>query len=160
MSKKRTSNKSNKISPSRTQDWLNQAKRDLELANLALDNGYYEWTCYLCEQSAEKALKGLGNFLRRLPKELRGHSTNDLLRIVPLPLIPKELDDACRKLDEHAVISRYPDSKLSGYPGNTYKATDAKKAKGNAELVLRFVEKLLSKLDKAVKDFESEWASQ
>ncbi len=156
MSKKQAS--AVKVSPSRTWDWLNQAKRDLALADIAITNQYYEWSCYLCEQGAEKTLKGLGNFLRRTPKELWGHSTNDLLRILPLPLVPRELDEASRGLDEHAVASRYPG--ISGYPGKTYTLTDAKDAKQNAELVFLFVEELLAKLDTAVTDFNTEWSSK
>jgi len=48
---------------------------------------------------------------------------------------------------------------LSGYPGKTYTKTDAQEAKANAELVLLFVDKLLSELDKAVIAFNTYWAS-
>ena len=38
--------------------WLNQARNDLALAQLAKDNGFLAQSCYYASQAAEKALKG------------------------------------------------------------------------------------------------------
>ena len=37
--------------------WLNQARNDLALAQLAKDNGFLVQSCYYASQAAEKALK-------------------------------------------------------------------------------------------------------
>jgi len=47
------------ISYKRYDIWLEQAKFDLEAAQISYENAYYEWACFQSEQSAEKALKGL-----------------------------------------------------------------------------------------------------
>jgi HEPN domain-containing protein len=63
--------------PPRYNDWLRQAKRDLEHARRALDDGDYEWSCFAAQQSAEKAVKSA--FLR-LNRSAWGHSVSALLQ--------------------------------------------------------------------------------
>ena len=41
----------------RPQAWLSQARNDLQLAQLARDNGFLAQACYFSSQAAEKALK-------------------------------------------------------------------------------------------------------
>jgi len=43
----------------RHQDWLWQARRDVEHARASLDGQFYEWACFAAQQGAEKALKAL-----------------------------------------------------------------------------------------------------
>jgi HEPN domain-containing protein len=52
--------------PSRAQDWLKQAKRDLEHAKEDLKSGFYEWGCFSSQQAAEKAIKALYQHLHPL----------------------------------------------------------------------------------------------
>lgn len=37
--------------------WLSQAQYDLQAARVNEQNGIYAWACFLCQQSADKALK-------------------------------------------------------------------------------------------------------
>ena len=37
--------------------WFSQARYDLQAARVNEQNGIYAWTCFLCQQSAQKALK-------------------------------------------------------------------------------------------------------
>jgi len=39
--------------------WLEQAEFDYEAANVSKENKFYEWSCFQCEQSVEKALKAV-----------------------------------------------------------------------------------------------------
>ena len=39
--------------------WLRQAQNDLELAQLARDNGYLAQACFYASQAAEKGLKSV-----------------------------------------------------------------------------------------------------
>jgi len=59
--------------PARYDDWMRQAKRDLEHARHALENAEYEWASFAAQQSAEKAVKAL--FLRA-NRSAWGHSVN------------------------------------------------------------------------------------
>jgi HEPN domain-containing protein len=68
--------------PARYEDWLRQAKRDLEHAQRALDDGDYEWACFAAQQSAEKAVKAL--FLKA-NGDAWGHSVSALLQQLPKP---------------------------------------------------------------------------
>lgn len=45
--------------PHRFKVWLDQANWDIEAAKVSRDNGFYEWTTFQCQQSAEKALKSV-----------------------------------------------------------------------------------------------------
>ena len=45
--------------PERSKDWLDQAIRDLEKANMDVKWKYYEWACFTAQQAAEKSVKVL-----------------------------------------------------------------------------------------------------
>ncbi|BCU67726.1 hypothetical protein HS7_11630 [Sulfolobales archaeon HS-7] len=60
----------------RVEDWVRQAERDLEAAKYSKQGNYYELACFLSQQSAEKAARGLLQF-RGI--ERRSHSVLHLL---------------------------------------------------------------------------------
>lgn len=39
--------------------WVRQAELDLQMAREAARTGHYEWACFGCQQSGEKALKAV-----------------------------------------------------------------------------------------------------
>ncbi len=43
----------------RSQDWLDEARGDLEHARSDMDRGFYNWACFSSQQSAEKAVKAV-----------------------------------------------------------------------------------------------------
>ncbi|GGM97869.1 hypothetical protein GCM10007092_09440 [Thermus composti] len=43
----------------RARDWLLQAEKDLEMAEIAKGAGRHEWACFAAQQAAEKAVKAL-----------------------------------------------------------------------------------------------------
>ena len=49
--------------PERSGDWLAQAIRDLEKANMDRKWKYYEWACFTSQQAAEKAVKALFQYI-------------------------------------------------------------------------------------------------
>jgi len=40
-------------------DWLEQAERDLQKAEIDLRYEYWEWACFTTQQAAEKAVKAM-----------------------------------------------------------------------------------------------------
>ena len=58
--------------------WLKQALYDQAAARTSRDHGYHAWTCFLCQQAAEKALKAYLYDQGQGP--VIGHSTYRLIR--------------------------------------------------------------------------------
>lgn len=87
--------------------WLEQAQHDFAAANLSMQNGFYEWTTFQCNQAVEKSIKGLiVSAGARAPKI---HKMGVLLSIAN-QLYPKfgEVKIEYRRLDAYTFISRYP----------------------------------------------------
>ena len=55
----------------REEDWLRQAKRDLEHARHALGNRDYEWSCFAAQQAAVKAVKAVKALYQKLGADAR-----------------------------------------------------------------------------------------
>lgn len=120
----------------RGDDWLTQARRDLQLAQAVTDLGFHEWACFAAHQAAEKAAKALHQFRG---SEAWGHDVRELLEAagdVPAPLV-----DAAAELDTFYIPTRYPDALPAGAPGQSYTAAQAQRAVGLAEQVLTHVER-------------------
>jgi HEPN domain-containing protein len=121
---------------SRAQDWLEQAKRDLEHARHDLIQGFHEWACFSAQQAAEKALKGL---YQHLSGEAWGHSVKHLLEALPPGTgVTAALTDCGRILDRFYVSTRYPNGFDYGKPADYYAAADSEQAISCAEAILRF----------------------
>ena len=126
----------------RSADWIKQAKRDLEMAKKARESGYYEWTCFIAQQAAEKAVKavyqaqggsamghGIGSLIRGLEEKL--HPTSEIIR-------------SARMLDGYYIPSRYPDGMAQGSPADHFNLEDADGAIRSAGEIVRFCENLLA----------------
>lgn len=126
----------------RFEDWLRQAKRDLEHAQRALEDGDYEWTCFASQQSAEKAVKSL--FLKA-NRSAWGHSVAALLQQLPEPwTVDEALVDAGKELDKHYIPPRYPNSYPQGAPYDYYTRSEAERAIARARDIIAFCERLLA----------------
>ena len=124
---------------SRAEDWLKEAKEDLESAEILLRGGQYHHACFHAQQAAEKALKAL---LRSLHKARIGHSVLDLLREVSKDLeVPEELWDMARVLDQYYIPPRYPSAFSEGAPGDYYTRRQAEEAIEYSKAVVSFAEK-------------------
>ena len=76
---------------SRARDWIRQAKRNLASAMANYREGLYEEACFESHQAAEKAVRGLLNYLH---KERRGHSITFLLSELKSELeVPSEVKE-------------------------------------------------------------------
>ena len=124
--------------PARYEDWLRQAKRDLQHAKNSLKDGDYEWSCFAAQQAAEKAAKAL---YQKIGAEAWGHSVTALLSNLPPQVNPqKSLIDEAKELDKHYIPSRYPNSHPSGAPFDYYTKREAREAIKHAEAIISFCE--------------------
>ncbi len=128
--------------PARYEDWLRQAKRDLEHAKRSLGSGDYEWACFAAQQSAEKGVKAL--FLKA-NRQAWGHSVGALLQQLPPPWQADEtLVDSGKELDKHYIPPRYPNSHPQGAPYDYYTQSEAERAIAHTTDILAFCERLLA----------------
>lgn len=120
--------------------WRAEADRALGGARLNEGGELHNWACFLAEQAALLALKGLLHGLGRAPW---GH---DLVRLGELAReasieLPDDVAAALRRLSRHYIPARYPDAHPSGPPGPHYGASDAREALADAGRVVDFVDR-------------------
>jgi HEPN domain-containing protein len=127
--------------PSRADDWLRQALRDLDHARNTLHDGVYEWAAFAAQQAAEKAVKAL---FQSLGAEARGHSVTQLLASLPIAVKPSaEVTEAAKELERHYIGPRYPNSYPEGAPGDFYTVAEAQRAIAAAEQVIEHCQRHL-----------------
>ena len=63
--------------PERSKDWITQAERDLESAKAQRKDSFFEWSCFISQQAAEKAVKAV---YQKHQGEAWGHSITELFR--------------------------------------------------------------------------------
>lgn len=108
--------------------WRAQAGRTLDTAKLAADGDRPEWACFLAEQAAQLAVKGL---LHGVGAEAWGHDLTVLERRATTLLgdaWPAVTADEAARLSRHYIASRYPDAHPSGPPAGHYRPVDASQA--------------------------------
>lgn len=126
----------------RSQDWLEQAERDLENARWQKEGGYHEWACFVSQQAAEKAVKGV---YQKLGAEAWGHSVGSLLEGLAGEIdVEDDLIAEGRRLDRYYVPARYPNGWAEGSPKDYYTEDDADEAIAGAEEIVRFGRRLLA----------------
>ena len=124
--------------PSRYEDWLRQARRDISHAQNALEDGDYDWACFAAQQGAEKAVKALFRFLAA---DAWGHSVSLLLGRLPEIYRPLEaISDGAKELDKHYIPSRYPNGFDEGAPLDYYTKDEATRSIGHARAIITFCE--------------------
>jgi HEPN domain-containing protein len=121
----------------RSQDWFRQAERDLVQAEDARRAERHEWACFAAQQAAEKAVKALhlsfgqeawGYMIARLLQEL----SNQLV-------VPPELIEQARVLDNFYIPTRYPNGHPEGSPFEHYGIIQSEEAIRYARAILDFV---------------------
>jgi len=98
--------------------WLEFAKQDLRIAELAMGEGLYNQVCFHSDQCVEKVLKAwLAEKGKRIP---RTHSMADLLTLIPAAALAGMAEEILL-LDRFYIPTRYPDalpgSLEEGMPG-------------------------------------------
>jgi HEPN domain-containing protein len=132
---------SNKM-PERSRDWIEQAIRDLEKAEKDLSWKYYEWSCFTAQQAAEKAVKGLFQYLHA---DAWGHSVSKLLKELPDEIRPEEeLIEEAIQLDRFYIPTRYPNGFVTGSPKDYFTKKDAENACKAAKEIIEFCKSKIS----------------
>lgn len=128
----------------RSEDWIKEARGDLQHGRNDLQDGYYNWACFSAQQSAEKALKAV---FQKLGAEAWGHSVGDLLgELAKKYEVSRELKDAALELDKAYIPTRYPDAHPSGAAKDRYTEGEARRLLDHAERIVEFSSDLLSEI--------------
>jgi len=119
--------------------WRSQADRTVATARLAAGGDSHGWACFLCEQAAQLAVKGL---LHAIGEEAWGH---DLPQLVARAAGSVGIDrsavaDAADELSRHYIPARYPDAHPAGTADEHYNATSSRLAFDYVEVVLGAVD--------------------
>ena len=123
--------------PNRSHDWLAQAERDLEQAEISRRAGQHEWACFASQQAAEKAVKALH---LSSGQQMWGQVIARLLRELPeTAQAPQELIEIAHVLDAYYVAPRYPNGHPEGAPFEHYGGLQSEQAIGYAGQILEFV---------------------
>lgn len=127
----------------RSRDWIRQAQRDLDSAKSQMKESFFEWTCFIAQQAAEKAIKAV---YQKMGAEAWGHSVTDLLKGMQEEKdVPNELIEKGKQLDKFYLPARYPNSWVSGIPGEYINREDAQNAINNSEKIIQFCMRFLVK---------------
>ena len=107
--------------------WLEFAREDSRMAELAFEDGIYNQACFHAQQGVEKALKAfLRSHQRSVPQV---HSLRELLAICQrLDADARFLKDACKTLDRYYIPTRYPDALPGMAPEGLPTRQDAEEA--------------------------------
>ena len=99
------------------------------------EDGEHEWACFVAQQAAEKAVKGLH---LALGQEAWGHVVARLLRELPVE-VPADLLEKARVLDNFYVPTRYPNGHPQGAPFEHYGPLQSEEACRYAGEIVDFV---------------------
>ena len=86
--------------------WLRQAQNDLELAQLARDNGYLAQACFYASQAAEKGLKSALLELGLEPPHT--HVLNDLTRRLTVKRVARLNSKTKSQCELHPGLAQNP----------------------------------------------------
>jgi len=126
----------------RSKDWIRQAERDLESARAQKEDGFYEWSSFISQQAAEKAVKAV---FQKLGIEAWGHSLFELLKGLREEVgVPEEILNSGRYLDKFYIPTRYPNGWPAGSPFEYITEEDAENAIIHSEKIIRFCKDILS----------------
>ena len=120
--------------------WLRQAENDLDLAQLARENGFLAQACFYSSQAAEKGLKSALLELGDEPPHT--HVLNDLVnRLKDAGLVTDSLEALpLRSLSRMAIQSRYPMDATP--PSELFDPSEADQALDTAREVLSILKAL------------------
>jgi HEPN domain-containing protein len=128
--------------PERSKDWINQAIKDLKTAEDIAKSGSFEWSCFVAQQAAEKAVKAV---FQKLNAVAWGHSVLDLIKILSnKATVSEELVNCARTLDRYYIPARYPNSFESGSPYEYFTRKDAEDALVCSKRIIEFCKGLLA----------------
>ncbi|MGB9867725.1 MAG: HEPN domain-containing protein [Bacillota bacterium] len=92
--------------------------RDLEQARYSAASGRHEWACFAAQQGAENAVRALH---LHLGQDISGHVVAKLLtELHRKVIVPSDLVDKARVLDNYYIPASYPNSHAAGGPFERY----------------------------------------
>lgn len=134
--------------------WLQAADQTVAAARTLADDGRHNWACFMAEQAAQFALKGLLHAVGAG----RHARTHDLLGLAANATdaagarIPDLVMEALRRLARHYQTTRYPDALAAGTPSDHYGPSDSRDAISDAKSVAAFVAAAWESLAQAAQD--------
>ena len=123
--------------------WLVQAEADLGAARDSLKDGHFDWCCFQCQQSAEKALKAF--LYEKGYTSILSHSLKELTRECKrLEVSFGEIEEPARILDMFYIPTRNPNG-LAGdiAPAEFYEKADGERCLSYAGSILNVVKRFL-----------------
>jgi len=121
----------------RANDWLSQAKKDLDQARASKEDQHHEWACFIAQQGAEKAVKALH---LSVGQQAWGHVIAKLMQELPGDCRPRdELVEKARVLDSFYIPTRYPNGHPEGAPFEHFGALQSEEAINYAREIVGFV---------------------
>ncbi|MGQ0712147.1 MAG: HEPN domain-containing protein [Gemmatimonadaceae bacterium] len=136
------------VDTSEFERWREAADIARRAAQVQVDAALYNWACFLAEQSAQLAMKGL---LHGMGAGAWGHDLVQLGEALATSIgdaIPADTAAALRRLSRHYIPARYPDAHPSGTPSFHYGVQDAQDALKDLTAVLHLVDHLWTKLSR------------
>jgi HEPN domain-containing protein len=127
--------------------WRRQAQAALDLAASAATTTP-SWSCFLAEQGAQLALKGLLHSVGEHAGAW-GHDLGPIERSVAAVFgddWPPGLDEPAMRLGRHYLPARYPDAHPTGAPEERYTAADARAAHDDAGSLVAAVDAMAAAL--------------
>ena len=123
--------------------WIRQADQDMADAALAREHSRYNLACFMCQQSAEKAVKGF--LYSRGAEDVWGHSLADLCEDAKLfEMLFDVLKSRAIFLDKHYHMTRYPSYLPGGIPSEAFDDLEAEWALQLAQEVVTFVKERMA----------------
>jgi HEPN domain-containing protein len=129
--------------------WLAAAEDAASAAALQASGGGHNWSCFLAEQAAQLAVKGL---LHGMGAGAWGHDRVVLGRELGKQMktaLPADVEAALRRLSRHYIPARYPDAHPTGPPSNYYGSEDSEQAMTDYRTIREFLASARSALDSA-----------
>jgi HEPN domain-containing protein len=120
--------------------WFQQARYDLKAAQWNMEGEFFNTSCFLAHQSAEKGLKSLLYYVGSRRKALLTHSLVEMVQEGGKKLNPLlDLMEHARRLDMHYIPSRYPNGLPGGTPHRFYSRNMAGDAIESAQRIYEAV---------------------
>ena len=125
--------------------WMTQSRADLADAEFLAASGRHALACFLCHQSAEKAVTSY--LLARGAEMVWGHSLADLcedaMAVEPSFDFMKSIGPL---LDKHYMGARYPGGLPGGVPADVYEEYDSERALEIARDIIQFSQERIDQL--------------
>jgi len=128
--------------PERSKDWINQADRDVKAAESLMKDESYEWSCFIAQQAAGKAIKAV---FQKLNAAAWGHSLFELIKILSKREgVDDNLINCAKSLDKYYIPTRYPNGFETGSPYEYFTRSDAEGAVVCARRIIEFCKSILA----------------